>query len=149
MIRLLLHRARSTDQGTAGVLLRPDGSRVCWTMELPWRENAPRVSCIPAASYVCRPRRSPHLGEVVEIVGVSGRSSVLLHQGNYAGDTSKGFRTDSLGCVMCGLQHGILRGQRAVFVAKPAVRKLLEETGRKPFTLEIREWTSSERSGPC
>ena len=141
MRRLTLHRLRSTDQGTPGLLVREDGSRLCFTMELPDRANAARISCILPGEYTCHVRRSPHFGEVYTIEAVPGRSNVLLHRGNFAGDVSEGFRTDSQGCVMLGLYAGKLKGQRAVFVAQPAVRKLLDEMNGQPFTLRI-TWVS-------
>jgi hypothetical protein len=148
MRRLTLQRARSTDQGTAGMLLREDGSRLAWTMELPWRENRQRVSSIPPGlpppgEYVCRMRRSPHFGPVYEITSVPGRSSVLIHTGNWGGDVTKGYRSHVLGCVVLGLEHGRREGQLAVMVSRPAVTRLEREMRREPFTLEVRAWASS------
>jgi len=137
---LLLSRARSTDQGTPGMLSRPDGSRLAWTMELPWKENARQVSSIPAGEYVCRARVSPHFGKVYEVTGVPGRSNVLIHTGNFGGDRAKGYRSDVLGCVVLGLHHGALRGQLAVFVSRPAVSALMKEMQGEPFSLEVRAW---------
>ncbi len=141
--RLRLLRARSTDQGTPGALLREDGSRLAWTMELPWRDNARQISSIPPGEYVCRVRRSPHFGPVYEVTAVPNRTNVLVHPGNYGGDRAKGFPSDVLGCVVLGLHHGVLRGQLAVFVSRPAVSLLMREMQGAPFTLEIRAWTPS------
>ncbi len=143
MRRLLLLRARSTDQGTPGVLVREDGSRLAWTMELPWRQNRPRVSSIPPGEYVCRVRRSPHFGPVYEVTGVPLRTLILIHTGNWGGDVSKGFRSHVLGCIVLGLQHGRREGQLAVFVSRPAVTLLEREMARQPFVLEVRAWDSS------
>ncbi len=141
--RLTLLRGRSTDQGTPGALLREDGSRIAWSMELPWKNNAPRVSCIPPGEYTSRMRRSPHFGPVYEITGVAGRSSILIHTGNWGGDVSRGYRSHVLGCVLLGLQHGRREGQLAVFVSRPAVTLLEREMDRQPFVLEVRAWDSS------
>jgi hypothetical protein len=150
--RLVLQRVRSTDQGTAGALLRADGTRLAWTMELPWRENRPRVSSIPPGlpppgEYVCRMCRSPKFGPVYEVTGVPGRSSILIHTGNWAGDVSRGYRSHVLGCVVLGLYRGRREGQLAVMVSRPAVTRLEREMQRQPFTLEIRpSWASSTSS---
>lgn len=144
MRRYVLQRGRSTDQGTPGQLLRADGTRVAFSLELPWRDNARSRSCIPAGRYLCRQRRSPRFGEVYAIEGVAGRSNVLIHAGNVAGDTSKGFASDVLGCVLLGQQLGTLRGQLALLVSRPAVSALQREAGGEPFTLEVRSWTSRD-----
>jgi hypothetical protein len=151
MRRLLLIRARSTDQGTLGALMREDGSRLAWTMELPWRENRPRVSSIPPGApppgeYVCRLRRSPKFGSVYEVTGVVGRSLILMHPGNWGGDVSKGYRSHVLGCVLLGLYRGTREGQLAVMVSRPAVTRLEREMQGRPFTLEVRPWGSSTSS---
>jgi hypothetical protein len=36
--------------GTNGDLLL-NGDKVCSTIELPWKKNAPKVSCIPEGEY--------------------------------------------------------------------------------------------------
>jgi hypothetical protein len=90
-------------------------------------------------------RRSPKFGPVYEILSVPGRTNVLIHTGNWAGDTTAGFRSDVLGCVVLGLYAGVLRGQKAVFVSRPAVTALAEAMASKPFTLDI-VWESSTSS---
>ena len=37
-------------EGTNGDLLL-NGDKVCSTIELPWKKNAPKVSCIPEGEY--------------------------------------------------------------------------------------------------
>jgi hypothetical protein len=131
-------RSPSTDAGTPGALLRPDGSRIAWTLELPWRENRRRISCIPPGTYGARyvvTARRP--AGVYLLEGVPGRDSILIHSGNVAGDVAKGLESDVLGCILLGQQRGTRRGQRAVLLSKPAVRALADEMGRRPFTLEV------------
>jgi uncharacterized protein DUF5675 len=149
--RLTLLRTRSTDQGTPGILLRASGSLLAHTLELPWRENRQRASSIPPGlpppgEYLCRRRRSPHFGPVYEVTGVPGRSSILIHTGNFGGDVAKGFLTHVLGCIILGLYAGRLQGQLAVMVSRPAVTVLMREFNGAPFTLEVRPWGSSTRS---
>jgi hypothetical protein len=145
--RLTLVRGPSTDQGTIGALMRPDGSRVAYSLELPWRENRRRVSCIPPGSYRCRyvvTEKRP--AGVYLLAGVPGRDSILIHSGNVAGDTAKGLESDVLGCILLGRQRGKRRGQTAVLLSTLAVRGLADEMGRRPFTLEVTgspAWTSS------
>lgn len=140
--RLTLQRGRSTDQGTPGVLLRPDGSRLAYTLELPWSDNRPQRSAIPAGEYLCARRSSPKFGPVYEVTHVPGRSGILLHTGNWAGDVSKGFKSHVLGCVLLGLNRGTREGQMAVCVSRPAVTLLETEMKRQPFILEVKPWAS-------
>jgi hypothetical protein len=149
---LVLQRGRSTDQGTPGVLLRPDGSRLAYTLELPWRENRRCRSSIPpglppAGRYPVRlVSGSPKFGDVYHVEAVPGRTSILMHSGNVAGDVELGFASHVLGCILLGRYFGTLSGpkgpQLAVLVSRPAVAALLREMAGKPFTLEIRPWTS-------
>lgn len=99
---LRLTRAYLPDgSATLGRLDLPCGWQ-CFTLELPWQQNAPRVSCIPEGTYPLALRRS----EVVqrtsggefrkgwEVQGVKGRTFIMVHPGNYAKDT--------LGCPLVG-----------------------------------------------
>jgi hypothetical protein len=84
-----------------------DGSVVfeCKTLELPWKENQNRISCIPpgpsateAAVYDLRPRPAEESGSFdydhFLVEGVEGRSYILIHAGN--------LYTQILGCTLVG-----------------------------------------------
>ena len=68
------------------------GERVCCTIELPWRDNEPRRSCIPEGRYRLRRRYSPRYGEHLLVQGVKGRSAILVHPANDAA-------TELQGCI--------------------------------------------------
>ena len=68
-----------------------------FTLENPWLDNAPNISCIPVGSYVCKRVISPKYGETFEITGVDGRTHILFHEGNYPSNT--------MGCVLLGLDR--------------------------------------------
>jgi hypothetical protein len=143
--RLSLLRGPSTDHGTPGVLLREDGSRIAYTLELPWRGNRRMRSSIPPGSYPARyvvTEKRP--AGVYLLEGVPGRSSILIHSGNVAGDVEKGLESDVLGCILLGRTRGTRRGQRAVLLSKPAVAAFVAEMKRKPFTVEVIQWTSAQ-----
>lgn len=131
-----LRREASTDQGTYGVLAVP-GGLVLQTLELPWRDNRRQVSCIPAGRYACAITQSPKFGRVYLLQGVPGRSEILIHAGNVAGDVSRGLRSDVQGCILLGRSRGELRGQRAVINSRVAVDEFMAELHGAPFTLEI------------
>ncbi|ANQ47404.1 SH3 domain-containing protein [Flammeovirga sp. MY04] len=83
-------------------LLDNDGVEIfcCDTLELPWKENKNRISCIPLGHYKATFRtigayanRSFHIQEL-DGGEVKGRSHILIHSGN--------FFTDTKGCVLLG-----------------------------------------------
>jgi hypothetical protein len=78
-------RTLGTIGDSAGVLAQ--------TLELPWNNNAPDASCIPAGTYLCTLRWSPeHAMNLYWITGVPNRADVEIHWGNFPSNT--------LGCVL-------------------------------------------------
>ena len=93
-----LRRYSVTDHGTYGVVLDPYMEPICQTLELPWRDNRPQLSCIPEGNYVIelltnRPQR-------VYVADVPGRIGIGFHPGNVLKDT--------LGCILPG--YKVARG---------------------------------------
>ena len=73
------------------------------SIELPWMNNAPKVSCIPPgepgaeAVYSMRFTMSKRFGKKLwEVMDVEGRSGIRIHTGNYSGPEV----SDSLGCIL-------------------------------------------------
>jgi len=128
-------RGPSTDQGTFGKLWLPDFEY--YSLELPWKDNQHDISCIPAGEYEVVPYHSSHLGQIYRIKDVPGRTNIRIHAGNWAGDMSKGYRTDSKGCIFLGLGRSQLSGQEAVVYSRAALNKLIEIMAHKPFRLKI------------
>lgn len=93
MITLGLLRT-DTGPATMGRLTIPGGATL-YTLELPWKDNADNISCIPAGTYTLRRRFSKkHNCILFGIEGVDGRDDVEIHIGNFVKDT--------LGCVLVG-----------------------------------------------
>lgn len=134
--QIILQREDSTSQGTFGQL-RGEGWAL-HSLELPWADNLRGRSCIPFGEYVCRLRNSPKFGRVYEVTGVPGRSLILFHSGNVAGDVSKGLRSDVEGCILLGLLRGQLAGQKAVLKSKKAMAFFMEKTNGQPFILQVK-----------
>jgi hypothetical protein len=135
-----LTREPSTDQGTEGRLVIPDIGFTCFTLELPWRGNASRVSCIPRGPYTCVAVDSPRFGRVYHVQAVPGRTHILIHSGNLAGDVSLGFKSNVEGCILLGSRRGTIQGQCAVLVSRATVRRfmaLLAALGGPPLHLTI------------
>ena len=70
-------------EGTNGKL-ECNGKSICNTIELPWRKNEKRVSCIPEGKYFIKKRYSNKFKWHIEIIGVKNRSSILFHPANNA-----------------------------------------------------------------
>jgi hypothetical protein len=90
---------RTIDTGTQtnGVLYVIDGEKIlfeCVTMELPWKDNERRVSCIPTGEYKAVKHRSPKFGESLWIKDVPNRAEILIHPANHA--------RQLLGCIAPG-----------------------------------------------
>lgn len=131
-----IRRGPSTDAGTFGRLLL-GGNQFCFTLELPWRDNRPQLSCIPPTVYGVAMVRSPHFGRIYHVEDVLGRANVLMHSGDYAGDVTKGFKTHVLGCILLGFRRGVMDGQPALWNSRPAVSAFMRAMGEHPFKLEI------------
>jgi hypothetical protein len=69
--------------GTNGYLIH-GREVVCKTIELPWRQNKPSVSCIPEGEYIIRKRKSVRFGLHLEVKDVPNRSYILFHPANVA-----------------------------------------------------------------
>ncbi len=89
----VLRRIEQTAKCVRGVLTI-DNRYVCMTLERPWLDNKPNISCIPFGLYICRRIISPHFGTTFEVQGVPGRSHILIHAGNSPKDTE--------GCILLG-----------------------------------------------
>jgi len=133
-----LIRFRSSDHGTFGMLTSSEYHS--YTIELPWRDNAPNVSCIPTGEYDVIWCWSNHFKRYLYLLdGVPGRSGVRIHAGNLAGDITRGLRTHSQGCILPGTRTGIYKGQRAVILSEPKVSELQRAFQEKPFRLSVVE----------
>lgn len=109
-MKLLLNRWGYTPKGTFGTLILPGGESY-YTVERPWRDNKPYVSCVPEGDYklVWLPTttqvpqswgaHSWYLeGGTVAIHGGKERSRCCFHVGNTMDDIN--------GCVAPGLELG-------------------------------------------
>ncbi|MFK7001501.1 DUF5675 family protein [Flavobacterium oreochromis] len=70
-------------EGTNGKLIC-EGKILCYTIELPWKNNEKKVSSIPEGKYFLQKRFSSKYKHHLEIVGVPQRSLILVHPANYA-----------------------------------------------------------------
>lgn len=111
-----------------------EGGFQCLTLELPWRNNEPFISCIPEGVYICRLRESslwsPAPPFLYEVMGVPGREDVFIHAGNRVANTKgcplvgESFVDDPTGPTF--LQH-----------SRKTLMRLHQHTQGRPFTLTV------------
>lgn len=143
----LITRKESTDFGTFGTLKAynwDNESLELITLELPWRMNKRMVSCIPRGIYQCVWHKSPSKGWCYKVFDVPGRSAILIHPGNWAGDIHKGYHTDLKGCIALGLDidaatppNGKHGKQAMVTHSRKACEQFRAFFNSQPFELEI------------
>lgn len=140
MKKALLHRYENTDQGTVGELLFGDFRS--HTLELPWRDNKKQRSCIPVGTYRLIWSRSPKFGMCYHVADVPGRSDVLVHAANFAGDVDLGWTSQLHGCIALATRIGFMKNlagkmQLAGLVSKPALRCFESWGSEEDILLEI------------
>ena len=73
-----------------------DDQMFYWTVERPWKDNTPKISCIPEGKYQIKLQPSPHFGrDMPTLQDVPGRSHILIHPANLASELE--------GCIAIGL----------------------------------------------
>lgn len=131
MERLVLERLENGDQGTFGRLLGDTvGRSVLYTIERPWLDNQPNISCIPVGSYDCAWCWSRKLLRWTYLLAdVPDRAGIRIHSANLSSQLN--------GCIAVGERRGWLDGRKAVLLSAPAVSSLATSLDYKPFRLEI------------
>ena len=56
----------------------------CYTIELPWKNNEHKVSCIPEGKYAIRKRFNRKFGAHFMVMDVKDREDILIHPANNA-----------------------------------------------------------------
>ena len=131
-----LARTDISDQGSFGRIYFGDDE--LFTGELPDRDNAPNISCIPCGLYLVQWTFSPAFKRMMYLVtDVDGRSGIRIHSANYMGDRSKGLKCHLYGCIAMGRNLGMIKGQKAILSSRPAIRAFEEWGAGEPFELEI------------
>lgn len=106
------------DVGTFGTLTVAGGFQ-CRTVERPWLENRPFVSCIPEGEYVLKPRRFNRGGyDTWEVCHVPGRSYILIHKAVIPEHVQ--------GCIGVGTRVGTYKNQWAILGQSEALSVLLD-----------------------
>lgn len=122
-MKLLLTR---TFQGTNTLgqldVINNNGSPIetYFTLELPWKENQRRISCIPVGTYKIKKHNSPKFGKCFWVLDVPNRSEILIHPANYT--------RQLLGCIAVGMDHKDINndGELDIVSSRKAVGELLK-----------------------
>lgn len=137
---LLLRIRDHNEMPTPGVLFI-HGYPVLTSLEPPNLNNLPNVSCIPVGTYECVLRHKVQISKEVypsiyEVTGVSGRSRIFFHIGN--------FKEDTKGCILLGTtfhEAGVGNSKVAYQIFMDKLKRGLDLTHlkqRESFALTIR-----------
>lgn len=112
--------------GTLGKLTV--GPWSCYTIERPWKNNQPSVSCIPEGEYRCEPFSGTRFKDVVQVMDVPDRTFILIHVANFPHDIE--------GCIGVGDSFVSDALEPAVYNSKKTLAAFFDVAGRS-FDLTI------------
>lgn len=101
-----------------------------FTLELPNKNNAPNISCIPKGEYLCKWGSSPKYGDRYEVMFVPNRTAILIHAGNNHNHTH--------GCILLGTKYGMVGDVHSVLNSRSAMRRFHALTKGADLLLRIR-----------
>lgn len=125
-----LIRTVAMPKGTLGFLHWNDFK--CKSLELPWLNNQPKISCIPVGSYDCIWSFSPHMKKFTfEVTFVNNRAGIRIHSAN--------FTRQLLGCIALGdlFKDLDVDGVTDILHSGATLDKFETLLGRKSFRLNI------------
>lgn len=124
---------RTSDNGVETLGTLTANGFTCYTLERPWKNNAPNVSCIPKGTYICKWTFSLRfLRYTYEVTKVAHRSGIRIHYGN--------FFSDYQGCIGLGSGYGNVNndGQTDLLSTRDTVKKFETLMAKKDFILVIK-----------
>lgn len=114
MKTLTITRIAEKDANTLGIMVVTDSRNKilynCITLELPYKDNKKKISCIPKGTYRAEVGNSETRGKVVYVKGVKNRQGILIHIGNYTKDTK--------GCILVGDKIGYSEGIKQHYITQ-------------------------------
>lgn len=132
-MKVVIERIALLPTGTLGTLETSSGFR-CFTIERPWQDNEPNVSCIPDGSYECLPFSGKRFKNVVQVMNVPDRSYILFHGANRPSDVQ--------GCIGPGVSFGFEGVTPRVNSSQAALRSLLSEGTSFDLTIRSKQCLS-------
>lgn len=142
------------DQGQFGTVTMSGNPVFLKSVELPNRKNSSNESCVLPRVYEAMfnpdSTKGPKSwnGAAYELQSVPGRSGILIHSANWAGDKSKGWISQLEGCIALGMHMELMTPQPPQFPenAKPqfgvvasvsAVELFMTWAGKEPIQVII------------
>ena len=127
---LELERFAYTDMGTFGRITV--GGVTLYTVERPWLDNKPSISCIPEGLYECHPRWYNGGGyQAIEVANVPNRSHILFHVGNNM--------HDSAGCILVNSKLGSYENIWSGLGSKAAFKHFMQHLNGR-FAVNIKQY---------
>lgn len=111
-MKVVINRYHETNNQTLGVLSIFNGHKhlySCYTLELPWKNNERKVSCIPNGKYRIIKRYSEKHRTHFHITEVENRDFILIHSGN--------FHFEIEGCILVGKMQSDINSDGEIDVA--------------------------------
>ncbi len=130
-----LFRNTSTDKYTLGNMSVFDEKDniifSCKTLELPWKENQKKISCIPSGWYQVRRNNIPKFGKHLYFKSVPYRQGILIHAGN--------FTSQILGCILVGVSYSDLNNDNIpdILNSRKTIDKLYDTLKDYYYDIEI------------
>lgn len=156
-MNIVITRKHSSPNGTPGELIATNDAGqtfTCDTLELPWQNNAPGVSCIMNDRYRATIWHSDHLDcDVLRLEDKHGRRNCLIHCGNFAGDVSEGMETQVHGCTLVGRRYGALvnddgGAQLAILDSRVTLTRLIAFVGSGDHIVDY-QWAQGCEPAAC
>ncbi len=126
----LTRYCQSKLMGTFGIL-RLESGWECRTIERPWLENTPFVSCVPEGTYdIQLDRYHAEDYPAYELLNVVGRTEIKIHAANVSNELA--------GCIAPGLDETFMKSRWAISSSKATLAQFMEMMGdRKRDVLKI------------
>lgn len=134
-----LVRQASTPQGTPGRIY--PGEYSFDTLEPPAPHHRPDHPRVPAGKYLCKQVGTRKFPGRYVLQQVPGRSGIVMHPGNWAGDPAQGYQSDTDGCILLGYKATLLnthgKQQIAVCLSRSTHAAFDKIMGNEDFFLHI------------
>lgn len=135
-MHILLQRLTMSNSGIFGILLI-DGRPYFTTLELPWKDNARNVSCIPPGVYHATKMYSQKFSKDVYVLNdVPGRDLIEFHIGNTVKDTN--------GCILLGMQYNYT--DYGIVSSRLAFENFMTRMPEEGFTLSVMDIVVDEKT---
>lgn len=143
LIECTLQRISTLESGTIGTFNAPALPFSSLSLELPDRNNTPMISRIPAGVYPAAWVESARFKRTLyRLQNPPGRTGILIHPANFAGDKDAGLYSELSGCIALGSEWGSLinphgQMQAALLESRAAVSTFERLAAGRPLIITI------------